>query len=49
MGVKLVILMAGFGLALLARYDKHIHVGPVWIDLVDEHWKEESLAADKHR
>ena len=49
MGVKLVILMVGFGLALLARYDKHIHVGPVWIDLVDEHWREEPLATDKRR
>jgi hypothetical protein len=40
MGVKLAILMVGFGLALLTRYDKHIRVGPVWVDLVDEHWRE---------
>jgi hypothetical protein len=39
MFVKLTLLMAGFGLALLARYDKHIHIGPLYIDLNDEHWR----------
>jgi len=38
--VKLVLVMAGFGLALLARFDKRIHVGRLHIALHDEHWQE---------
>lgn len=40
MFVKLSLLLIGFGLALLARYDKHIHVGRLHIGLDDQHWRE---------
>ncbi len=39
MFVKLALVMVGFGLALLARYDKRIHVGPLYVGLYDEHWR----------
>jgi hypothetical protein len=38
--VKLVLVMIGFGLALLARFDKQIHVGRLYIALYDEHWRD---------
>ena len=40
MFVKLVLVMVGFGLALLARFDKRIHVGRLYITLYDEHWRD---------
>ncbi len=40
MVVKLALVMIGFGLALLARYDKRVHVGRLHIGLYDEHWRD---------